>query len=34
MTVNSIERAWNEANRIFPTDYMKDEEKSDGTSHN
>lgn len=28
MTVNSIERAWNEANRIFPTDYMKDEEKS------
>lgn len=28
MKVNSKEAAWNEVNRIFPTDYEKDEESS------
>lgn len=26
--VNSVEEAWLEANRLFPTDYEKDEESS------
>lgn len=28
MKVTSIKEAWDEANRIFPTDYMKDEQSS------
>lgn len=28
MTVNSREQAWKEADKIFPTDYMKDEQSS------
>lgn len=29
ITVNSTEAAWNEANKLFPTDYMKDDWKSE-----
>lgn len=28
MRVNTIQDAWNEANKLFPTDYEKDEESS------
>lgn len=29
MKVNSKEQAWVEADKLFPTDYIKDEKKSD-----
>lgn len=29
MKANSREQAWREADNLFPTDYIKDEKKSD-----
>ena len=34
MTVNSKQEAWNKANEIFPTDYMKDDRASKAAGYN
>jgi hypothetical protein len=33
MKVNSREQAWREADNLFPTDYIKDEKKSDAAGY-
>jgi hypothetical protein len=33
MTVNNREQAWTEADKLFPTDYIKDEKKSEAAGY-